>query len=77
VIPNGVTSIGTEAFRNCTRLSQVFYGGANVSNWNSITIGSMNASLTNATRYYYSPNNDEGTVNTHWRWHNGVPDIWD
>ena len=74
-IPSSVTSIGDAAFSYCDNLSKVFYGGANDTEWSGITINYNNTKLTNAARYYYSETNP-GTVNTHWRWVDGEPIIW-
>lgn len=43
--------IGDRAFSNCNALTKVYYGG-NVFDWDEITIGDFNHSLTNAERYY-------------------------
>ena len=51
VIPDSVTSIGDYAFYNCSSLSHLVYTGTQ-SQWNSISIGSSNTKLTNATRHY-------------------------
>ncbi|MCD7797344.1 MAG: leucine-rich repeat domain-containing protein, partial [Clostridiales bacterium] len=45
---NSVTSIGWSAFNNCISLTDVYYGGR-VAEWNSISIGSNNSDLLNAT----------------------------
>ena len=74
-IPEGVTSIGNYAFWGCSGLTNVFYSGANVAVWNGISIGSGNSPLVNAARYYYSAA-DPGTADTHWRFIEGVPEIW-
>ena len=56
-IPGSVTSIGDEAFRNCTSLTDVYYSGTE-EQWNSISIGSYNGCLTNATIHYNSAMSD-------------------
>jgi len=73
-IPNSVTSIDSWAFSGCWNLTTVFYSGANISAWNEIVINENNY-LTNATLYYYSATNP-GTANTHWRYVDGIPSIW-
>ena len=50
-IPESVTSIGNYAFYNCSSLKNVFYGGS-PEQWSSITIGSNNTPLQNATIIY-------------------------
>ncbi len=52
-IPNSVTSIGESAFGFCDNLTDVWYGGSE-SDKASISIGSNNTELTNATWYYKS-----------------------
>ena len=49
----GVKSIGNFAFDGCSSLTTIYYTGTQ-EQWNTITIGSYNSPLTNATRYYYS-----------------------
>ena len=51
VIPDSVTSIGDKAFKGCANLTNVSYAGTK-EQWNSITIGSNNGPLTNATITY-------------------------
>ena len=51
VIPDSVKSIGDSAFYNCSSLRHVAYTGTK-SQWNSMSIGSSNTNLTNATRHY-------------------------
>ncbi len=51
-IPASVTSIGNYAFWSNARLSTVYYGGT-AEEWESVTVGSYNTPLTNATRYDY------------------------
>lgn len=76
IIPDSVTFIGDYAFNGCGSLDVVFYGGTE-SDWGNMDIGSRNAYLTDATRYYYSENQptEEGNF-----WHydtTGVtPVIW-
>ena len=52
-IPNGVTSIGENAFNNCIYLTDIYYTGTE-EEWNNITIGNGNDSLTNATVHFSS-----------------------
>jgi len=51
IIPESVTEIGSRAFYKCTNLTDVYYPGSE-EQWNSIRIGSLNESLTNATIHY-------------------------
>ncbi len=50
-IPEGVTSIGSDAFSGCFSLTDVYYTGTE-EQWKAITIGSYNTPLTNATIHY-------------------------
>ena len=50
-IGNGVTSIGDVAFSGCYDLTDVYYTGTE-EEWNSISIGSLNDSLLNATIHF-------------------------
>ncbi|MCH5153179.1 MAG: leucine-rich repeat protein [Clostridiales bacterium] len=83
VIPVSLTTIGNLAFGQCDNLVVVFYYGT-ADQWNNITIGSSNTSLTNATRYYYSAlepslNSEETAYDgNYWHWaDDGVtPEIW-
>ena len=53
-IPSSVTNIGQRAFQDCKNLAQVYYKGT-ANDWNNISIvGSRNAKLKNAKRFYYS-----------------------
>ena len=51
MIPKSVTTIGNSAFLGCNSLNVVSYGGTEAQ-WNAISIGSSNTSLTNAVRSY-------------------------
>ena len=59
-IPDSVTSIGTRAFDGCTGLKTVFYAGTE-EQWNAVSIGSYNGSLTRATICY----NHDGVERTY------------
>ncbi|MCL2244379.1 MAG: leucine-rich repeat domain-containing protein [Treponema sp.] len=74
-IPSSVTSISYGAFYNCNILTRVFYGGADSTVWSGITIHGYSSQLTYATRYYYCDTHP-GTANTHWRWVDGAPTVW-
>ena len=50
-IPSSVTSIEWGAFNGCTSLQNVYYTGTE-EQWNAITIGYVNDSLTDATKTY-------------------------
>lgn len=52
-IGNNVSSIGDDAFYECDNLSDVYYSGTQTQ-WNAITIGGGNSSLTNSTIHYES-----------------------
>jgi len=73
-IPDSVTSIGSYAFEYCTSLKSVYYGGTS-EEWEVISIGSSNSSLTNATRYYYSAT-EPATSGNYWHYVDGVPTKW-
>ena len=50
-IPDSVTTIDNYAFNSCTSLTDVYYAGTE-EEWNNITIGTNNESLTNVTIHY-------------------------
>ena len=74
VIGDSVTYIRDSAFRDCSSLAEVYYNGT-AAEWNSISIGSYNDPLVNATRYYYSETHptEEGNF---WHWVDGEPTVW-
>ena len=61
-IPDSVASIGSNAFYNCTALKDVYYSGCSETKWNSITVGSDNDPLKNATIHYSDHRWDEGVI---------------
>ena len=74
-IPDSVTSIGDWAFSGCSSLTSVCYKG-DAAEWNAISIGYSNSSLTNATRYYYS---EEAPTDDGRYWHydaDGKVAVW-
>lgn len=83
ILPKSVMNIGSKAFLGCNNLTAVFYKGT-AEEWNEISIGSYNSSLTNATIYYYSENepelSEDGSAYDGNYWHydtDGVtPIIW-
>jgi len=75
VIPSGITNIGNFAFSDCSSLTTVYFGGSSSTEWSAITMGSNNTQLTNVTRYYYS-STFQGTHDTHWRFVDGYPTVW-
>lgn len=52
-ISNSITNIASFAFNGCSNLNSVYYTGTS-NQWSSVTIGSNNSYLTNATIYFYS-----------------------
>jgi hypothetical protein len=68
-------SIGDYAFRGCSILTTVYYGGADETAWNGITKGSNNTPLTDATRYYYSET-EPVAIGNYWHYIKGVPTKW-
>ena len=60
VIPGSVESIGDDAFKDCNKLADVYYTGTKAE-WDALTKGSGNVSLTNVTLHYYV---DSGTCGT-------------
>ncbi|MBR6206552.1 MAG: leucine-rich repeat domain-containing protein [Oscillospiraceae bacterium] len=50
-IPESVTGIGYGAFRSCTGLAEVFYGGSPTA-WHAITVAEGNEPLSQATIHY-------------------------
>ena len=70
-----LTSIEEGAFYYCTSLTTVYYGGTEAK-WNSLTIGSSNAPLTDATRYCFSATRPTESGNW-WYYVNGVPTVWE
>lgn len=61
-IPESVTSIGNSAFANCSNLADVYYIGTE-GEWKSISIGSSNEPLLNATIHYNSSSTDDKSFN--------------
>ena len=47
-ICDGVTNIGSAAFRDCSSLTSVYYGGSET-DWSEISIAAENGDLKNAT----------------------------
>ena len=61
-IPASMASIGSHAFYKCTALKDVYYSGCSETKWNSITVGSDNDPLKNATIHYSDHRWDEGVI---------------
>ena len=51
-IPDSVTSIGEQAFYSCSKLKHICYTGTQAQ-WEAISIGSYNGSLTSASKFHY------------------------
>ena len=74
VLPDGITEINNYAFYKCSSLTSVYYNG-DATMWNSISIGSNNSNLTNATRYYYSETEPTESGN-YWHYVDGIVTVW-
>ncbi len=70
-LPATVTQIHTYAFQNCTSINNVYYSGTK-QQWNSISIGGLNTTLTNAT-IHYNVNNSTYTVSYNANGGSGAP----
>lgn len=75
IIGSGVEEIDHMVFQNCSSLTNVYYNGTE-DDWNSISIGSENDDLTNATRYYYSEFNPHREGHYWYRDENGEVATW-
>ena len=74
-IPESVDYIDSYAFYSCNNLTTVYYGGT-ASSWDNVYVNVYNASLTNATRYYYSET-APSTSGNYWHYdQNGLPVKW-
>ena len=74
VIPESVICIEEGAFDQCARLAVIYYGGANETAWNAISIKELNEPLETSTKYYYLEG-DPQEINHYWRFVNGTPTV--
>ena len=74
-IPDSVTEIGSRAFDGCSGLKNVYYMGT-PEEWSRISTGYDNYILTDATRYYYSA--EENYDGRHWHYdpETNQPVVW-
>jgi hypothetical protein len=52
-LPGSITAIEANAFRNCTKLTDIYYAGTEAQ-WQAVAIGEGNEALANATIHYNS-----------------------
>ena len=80
VIGTGVTKFHNYCFRNCSKLTTVYYCGTSTEYSKIYIYGATNTShnkyLYSATKYYYSEETPTETGN-YWRYVDGVPTIWE
>ncbi len=74
VLPATVTEIGTSAFANLPRLTNVFYAGY-AFEFSAITLGDGNEDLTGAHVYYYTEDKPVGN-GKYWHYVDGIVTIW-
>ena len=77
VIPSSVENIGDHAFYYdmVSAVGYIYYGGASISDWQNITIGSSNEAITKGRLYYYSEEVPQ-TKDQYWHYVDGVPTLW-
>ncbi|MCR4898403.1 MAG: leucine-rich repeat protein [Acholeplasmatales bacterium] len=66
VIPSSMTNIKNYVFVNVTHLSKVYYCNTYSYREASLSIGTSNTSLINATWYYFTNNGAEETTSGNW-----------
>lgn len=74
VLPNSLISMGPYVFFRCPELSSVFYYG---DNWDNIAMFDGRAVFTSSPKIYYYSETAPTTPDTHWRYIDGVPTIWE
>lgn len=74
-IPNSIINIDSGSFFDCNALGRIYYNGTEAE-WDSVTIGDGNDSLTAATVYYYSETEPTDASGNYWHYVNGEPTLW-
>lgn len=70
-----------DMFKDCAKLSSIYFEGTE-EEWNSLVIFSSDASIGNATVYFYSESapelNEDGTDydGNFWHWDQDIPTVW-
>lgn len=74
-LPKEITSIGENAFYNCTNLNTVFYTGS-LQEWeDNVTVGSGNEKLLSAISFYNETDVSNDGI-SYWHYVNGIPTLW-
>ena len=74
-LPKEISSIGENAFYNCSNLNTVFYMGT-LQEWeDNVTVGSGNEKLLSAISFYSETNKGNDGV-SYWHYVDGVPTFW-